>query len=333
MNALRASLAALVAATACLAPSVASADPAAAEALFREGRHLLDEGQTEEACIKLAESQVQDPSSGTMLNLGLCHELEHKLATAWSDYVIAARLAREQGRPDRAAVADKKASDLEPRLPYLTVTAVAPAAGLEIDRGTERLGPGLLGSTVPVDPGSYVITASAPGRREWKTTIAVAEAESKTVQVPELEPESSPAAPPVLPPAPLTIAPPPPPAPPAPAPPAPSGGGAIGWIIGGTGMVALAAGAGFGIASLAKYHDATQLCPSHANCSSDAISARSSAESKAWISNVGIGIGVVGVGIGGWILLSGGRGKPATRIALRTAPDATGMRVSVERGF
>jgi hypothetical protein len=267
-----------------------------------------------------------------MLNLGLCHELEHKLATAWSDYVSAARLAREQGRPDRVGVADKKASDLEPRLPYLTVTAVAPAAGLEIDRGAERLGPALLGSAVPVDPGTYVVRASAPGRREWKTTIDVAEAESKTVQVPELEQEAPPAAAPEPPPSTPAIALAPPPAPPAAAPPA-AGGGALGWILGGTGATALAVGTGFGIASLAKYHDADSMCPSHTNCSSDAISARSSAESKAWISNVGIGIGVVGVGIGSWILLTGGHGKPTTRMAVRSTPDAAGMRVSLEQSF
>src|SRR5271154_603178 len=133
------SLVTLVAVATSLSPSTASADPAAAEALFREGRRLLDEGKTDEACLKLAESELQDPSSGTLLNLGLCHELQHKVATAWSNYVSAGQLARDQGRMDRAAVAEKKAADLAPRLPYLTITTTAPTPGLEIKRGDDRL--------------------------------------------------------------------------------------------------------------------------------------------------------------------------------------------------
>jgi tetratricopeptide (TPR) repeat protein len=329
-----ASLAAVVAVAAFLAPSPASADPAAAEALFREGRRLLDDGKTEEACSKLAESQAQDPSSGTLLNLGWCHEIQHKLATAWSDYVSAARLAREQGRPDRAVVADKKATDLEPRLPHLTVTAIAPAVGLQIERGDERIGLGLLGSAVPLDPGSYVITARAPGHRSWKTTIDVAEAESKTVQVPGLEAEApAPAEAPETPLGPPAIAVLPPDGVLNAASSQASHGHTFGWIIGGVGVAGLAVGAVAGIASLISYHDATTLCPSRSGCGDAAISARNSAESKAWVSNIAFGVGVVGVGIGSFVLLTGRRSGPSTSVAVRAAPDATGMRVSLEQSF
>lgn len=332
-----ASLVSIVAVAALFSPSTASADPAAAEALFREGRRLLDEGKTEQACLKLAESQAQDPSSGTLLNLGLCHEMQHKIATAWSNYVAAAQLARDQGRAERADVAEKKAAELEPRLPYLTVTVAVAVAGLQIMRGAEIVGPGLLGSAVPVDPGSYVVTASAAGHRPWKTTIDVGEAESKTVEVPELEPEAPPAAEaPVPPPAPPAIEPVAPPTPPAPVTPPPSkaGGGAlVGWILAGTGIAAVAVGVGFGVASLASYHDANTLCPTHADCAADAMSARSSAESKAWVSNVAIGVGVVGVGAGVVVLLTARRGQPSTALAVRTTPNGGGMGVSLERSF
>ena len=327
------SLAAIVATTALLAAGTASADPPSADALFREGRRLLEEGRTDEACLTLAQSQAQDPSSGTLLNLGLCHEVQHKLATAWSDYVAAAQLARDQGRMDRASVAEKKASELEPRLSYLTVTAGAPVPGLAIARGDVLLGPSLLGSAVPLDPGSYTVTASAPGRRPWKTTVDVAEAEFKSVQVPELEPEAAPAPAPELPPAPRAVVEAPPAAPPVAAPPPATGGHAVGWIIGGTGVAALAVGAGFGLASFSSYHDAESLCPSHRNCSIDALSARSSATARAWVSNVAFGVGLVGTGIGTWLLLSGRHAAPAARVGVACTPDGEGMRVSVERSF
>lgn len=78
-------------------------------------------------------------------------------------------------------------------------------------------------------------------------------------------------------------------------------------IIGGTGLAALALGGGFGVASLVSYHDATTLCPTRNECNADALSARNSAETRAWVSNVALGLGVVGVGVGvgGWLLLGG----------------------------
>jgi hypothetical protein len=92
-------------------------------------------------------------------------------------------------------------------------------------------------------------------------------------------------------------------------------------------------GAGFGVASLGSYHDAEQQCPSHTNCSDNAMSARNSAESKAWISNVAIAVGVVGVGIGAWIVISGRQGEPETRVAVWPRPESGGLRVALERSF
>jgi hypothetical protein len=233
-------------------------------------------------------------------------------------------------------VAEKKAADLAPRLPYLTVTVVAPAPGLEIMRGDDHLGPGSLGSAVPLDPGSYVVVASAPGYRAWKTTINVAEAETKTVVVPALEPEAPPQAEavqaPPAPQAPALIPLASPPETPAAESSTHGSGTTLGWILGGSGVVALGVGAGFGIASLVSYHDASVLCPLHQGCSADAMSDRNSAEWKAWVSNIALGVGVVGVGFGGWILLSNPHREHTTRLAFRV-PNAAGMRLSLEQSF
>jgi hypothetical protein len=66
-----------------LSTSRASAGPTAAEALFQEGRQLLEEGHVDEACLRLAESYAQEPASGTLLNLARCHQTQGKIATAW----------------------------------------------------------------------------------------------------------------------------------------------------------------------------------------------------------------------------------------------------------
>jgi hypothetical protein len=318
-------------------PSIARADPAAAEELFREGRRLLDQGETDRACLKLAESQAQDPSSGTLLNLALCHEKQNKLATAWSEYVSSARLARDQGRVDRALVAEQKAAELEPRLPRLNIVVGVEVPGLEIFRDDHRLGPGLLGSPIPVDPGTYVISATAPGRAAWSQRVAVTEAESKTVQVPEL----TGAVPPAPPSAQETSNPPPlrPGAPPAAPDPGaastPSSGhrGPLGWILGAAGIATIGVGAGFGFISLASYRHATSACPSHADCAPDALTARSRAEWQAWVSDVTLGAGIVATTIGAYIFVRDLHDPRPTRVVVGCSSDLAAVGVSIERSF
>src|SRR5262245_21964036 len=97
---------------------------AAAEALFKDGKALMDRGDYAAACAKFAESERLDASSGTMLNLGRCLAQQGKTASAWAKYLEAGRIAREQGRAARAAEAKKKAAELEPDLSYLAIVPV-----------------------------------------------------------------------------------------------------------------------------------------------------------------------------------------------------------------
>lgn len=303
----------------------ARADAAAAEALFRDGRRLMDEGRINEACEKLQESQAQDPSSGTLLNLALCREKQGRVASAWADYLSAARLARTQGKPDRATTAESKAAALEAILPRVLVRASSQIE-LRLVCGDKQLGRGIIGTAVPVDPGTCSVAASAPGMRTWSTTITVREKETTTVDVPPLEPE---AAPPASASAPASSA--PAPAPPMvssapPVRPAPSAGVAVrsssspmGWILGAVGVAALGAGAAFGASSLASYREAERLCPSHRGCSDDAIASRDSAETKAWLTNVALGVGVIGVGVGAYLLLRKPAAEPHVSIGMAPA--------------
>jgi tetratricopeptide (TPR) repeat protein len=114
-------------------------DIAAAEALFREGRELMDKGDYTAACAKLAQSQRLDASSGTLLNLAMCHEKQGKNATAWAEFLAAARLAASQNKADRADEAKQRAAELEPKLTYLTIVVAQPVDGLEIRRDDVKL--------------------------------------------------------------------------------------------------------------------------------------------------------------------------------------------------
>jgi len=171
-----------------------------AEGLFKQGKKLLAEGKVAEACEKLASSYHIDPAGGTLLNLGACHELEGKTATAWAELNDALAMANSAGRVERQKVARQHIAALEPRLSRVTVVAPPGGGDLEVKLDGVVLARGALGTGMPVDPGDHTATATAPGKLAWTQTVKVGPAESRTLRVPALEDvPAPPAAPPPAP--------------------------------------------------------------------------------------------------------------------------------------
>ncbi|HEU4410039.1 MAG TPA: hypothetical protein VFS43_32590 [Polyangiaceae bacterium] len=308
-----AALALLAGAALSAAPGAARANPAAAEALFKEGRRLLKAGQLDEACPKFAESQRLDPSSGTLLNLADCHERQGKVASAWAEFLSASRLASTQGDAARMGEGQRRAARLEPKLSYLTVRAGAAAApGLVVKRDGEKVEAAQFGSRLPIDPGTHTLSAEAPGRLPFQTSVLVRpNGDDVKVEVPDLAPAPA-APPPAAAPGPRASAGPadaPPPRPAAASRPA------LGYVLGGVGVAALGVGAVFGVMAVSTYQKADDACPEHKGCSPQAIDDRDRATSQAWIANVGLGVGLVGVAVGGYLLLR----SPATPAGAATA--------------
>lgn len=280
-----------------MAPRHAHAVSPLAEALFEEGRRLLVAGRTDEACLKFAESLAQDVSSGTLLNLALCHETQGKLATAWAEYRAASRLARSQNRIDRAEAAEARALRLEPKLPRLTLAVQRSLPGQSVLIDEFALGEGALGVAVPIDPGAHRITASAPGHRTWTTTVLIESAEQRTLDLPTLEPEAAAA----LAPLPAAMEP-------------PSSAPIVGWIVGGAGVAGLAVGTAFGLSSLASYREADEQCPSHLQCNDAAIAERRQAQSKAWGATIAFGVGLAAAATGAYLILSSAPTAPREKV-------------------
>ncbi len=170
--------------------SLAQDEKIAAEAIFNEARTLMDQGRFAEACPKLAESQRLDPAVGTLLYLGECYEKEGKVASAWAAFKSAASAARNAGQTAREQTANKHASDLEPRLPRLTlvVPSGSEVSGLVVQRDDIDLGSVAWGTAVPVDPGKHHILASAPGKKPWSKDVDIGTQPTvTTVTLPRLE--------------------------------------------------------------------------------------------------------------------------------------------------
>jgi serine/threonine-protein kinase len=177
---------------------------AAAEALFDEGRALMDKGDIAGACRKFEESDRLDPAPGTLLNLASCYERLGKVASAWATYRSAAPMARERGQAEREKFARQRAAELEPRLPRLRVTVPEQSRveGLTIVRDGKDLAASLWGQALPVDPGTVEVTASARGREPWSGRAELKEGKTDELVVPLLkslppgaEPTAAPAPP------------------------------------------------------------------------------------------------------------------------------------------
>jgi hypothetical protein len=167
-----------------------SADPAAAESLFYEARTLMSRGQYTEACPKLEESLKLDDGIGTRFNLADCHEHVGKVASAWAGFLDVAGKAKLAGQADREKIARKRAAALESRLPKLVVDVEGSKdTSLEVRRDDVVLGSAAWGAAIPVDPGTHKVTATAPGKQAWESTVQVSEGKTTKVSVPrELAP-------------------------------------------------------------------------------------------------------------------------------------------------
>src|SRR5450432_729978 len=148
----------------------ARADAGLAQALFDDGKRLMQAGKLDEACPKLQKSFEVDPAGGTLLHLASCLEQEGKLASAWVRYNDALSMAKRDGRKDREDIARGKVAELEPRLArlHITVPDASRVPGLTIQRATETIPADLWGTPAPVDLGTYDIVVTAPGYKTFK---------------------------------------------------------------------------------------------------------------------------------------------------------------------
>ncbi|HEY3593994.1 MAG TPA: hypothetical protein VGL13_08970, partial [Polyangiaceae bacterium] len=156
-------------------------DPAAARALFTEARQLAGEKKFDQACPKFEESQRLDPGIGTLFNLADCWDRIGRTASAWARFLDVAAAARGAGQAERERVARDRASKLEPKLSRLTLQVQSPASGERVSKDGVDIGAAEWGTPVPSDPGDHVIEATAPGKKAWKTTTALATGGAKVV--------------------------------------------------------------------------------------------------------------------------------------------------------
>jgi hypothetical protein len=263
-----------------------ASNKAAAEALFRDGRALYDQGKYPEACAKLAESERLDPAPGTLLNLGGCYEKNGQTASAWATFKEAMAASHVKGRTDWEDLARTRAAALEPTLSRLTIAVASKADGLTVTRDGSNVGSAEWGTAIPVDPGSHVVDAQAPHRKPFHQAVSVPSGgASITVTVAELDPADQGGGAPT---------------------PEPSSNGStqrtIGLVIGGLGIVGIGVGTAFGFIAMSKENDATKNdCDATNHCNPQGVQLGKDAQSAATASTIAFAVG--GIALAGGVLL------------------------------
>jgi hypothetical protein len=304
-----------------LAAEPTPSDKALAEALFRDGKRLMDEGkQVREACAKLAESQRIDPKLGTLLNLAACHEKEGRTASAWAEFTEAASLAAKQDQEDRVEFAKGRALDLERRLSRLLIQVSAPEPDMRITLNNRTMSAAAVGSSIPVDPGELSIKVTAPGKEPWSEKVVIAPGPStKRLLIPELKEKTSP-----------EPDPPPPEDAPEDPPRAAESRGFPPLFIGGmaaagVGLVGIGVGAVFGARTLSKAGEVEENCDGLA-CNAAGLEANDEAYTSATISTVAFSAGLACAAAGAAMMIIAGPSKGAKKSGggVWVAPSAFG---------
>jgi hypothetical protein len=310
--------------------STAHADIKDAEELFRQGKAEMAKGNYDKACPMFAESYKQDAAMGTLLNLALCHEAVGRIASAWGEWRAVEQQARAAVPPreDRIKMAKEHAEKLEPRLSRIKILVPADVRvdGLTVKIDGEAKGEPLWGG-IPVDPGTRKLVVTAPGKKTLTRDVKIDdEGVVVPVTIPKLED------------APVAEG------------PKGAGGGAVtgpdlekveeyaanrarrtaGFVVGGIGIATLAVGGAFGIGAIINDGNAKDACPapciegSREAADADAKTDRAFVFSN--IANVTLPLGILGAGIGAYLVLTAG---PTEKVAVTPMTSSHARGVSV----
>jgi hypothetical protein len=251
-----------------------------------------------------------------MLNLAVCHQGQGHFASAWSEFREALALARTDGRRDREELALQHLPQVEPKVSHLTVVVdpKAEVPGLTVKVDGQAVGRAAWNSPLSVDAGSHEVTVSAPGKVDHLVTVqGIGVADSKSVTILPLddvpagsnsplhsesgqEPSSS---------DPLR------------------GKRAAGFIVDGVGLVALGVGSVFGVEAIQNRRDSDASCSGSVCRTQSSVDLNNDAQRFANYANVGIGVGIVGLAIGTYLVLTSSAPKPvagSTALGVKVLP-------------
>jgi hypothetical protein len=320
-------LVAAVAAVTPLASAQSAADRETARALMKQGDTAFDAADYSAAleAYETAHGIMQVPSTGVAL--ARAQEKLGLLLEARNSVLAVARMPARPNEPaaftEARAAADDLAETLEARIPSLSVDV----------RGSEQVRVAIDGAELPraqfrvrrkLNPGRYTVVASAPGFREAREEVVLAESQARELEL-ELEPSTGPITETWSDPGKASAV--------AVRDDAPRGSrlSPLVYVGFGVGAAGIAVGSVAGVMSLSKTSSARERCVED-RCSPAASDDIDAARTLATVSNIGFGIGVAGAAVGVYALLTSNRERPAQK-ARRVEPLVGARFVGVRGAF
>jgi hypothetical protein len=282
-----------------VSPAIAFAQDAHTEAQekFAQGRAAMVRGDYKSAYESFKQSRALESGRGTLVNLAICEEALGLLVLAQQHFVEV--LPELPSEDDRVPVVKEHINSLRTRVPHLRVDAAGAPAGATILVDDKATTESALDDLL-LDPGAHVVIAKAPGQpdRRYDTTLGDGKRgvvkiiwQSSTSAQPSEGSSSG------------------------------SGKRTAGFVIGGIGVAGLALGGITGAIALSDHGSVTSACPSQKGCSADVVSKASAGKTMSIVSTAGFAGGVLGVGIGAYLILSSKSAPAAPAVGWSMNPD------------
>jgi tetratricopeptide (TPR) repeat protein len=243
-------------------------------------------------------------------HIGLCEEHLGQLAAALGDYELAAHEAEEARVAEVSAQVASRRADLRARIPQITIVRGAGGEYATVSLDGVSLGSSSIGAKLPIDPGPHRVEAVASGFKPFRVTIEIAEKEAKKV---EITLERLPVAAPAAETSPLA-------AHPGAESTEPEKPSPLPFVIGGVGVASLGASAVFFVLRQKAINTLEQDCTLRGNeCPKESASTYDHGKAYNLLANVTLGVGVAGVGVGTYLLLTQKK-QPTSSVAFHLAP-------------
>ena len=299
-------------------PAVADtsgADLASVRKKFDQALALEQAGDCKAALPLLRDVELARPSSQVRFHVALCLERTGRLVDAREAYLRAkddADVREGDESLDLAKKCASAASEMDERIPRVEIRVPEDivSARWSVDGGPPQSV--IASPIVRLDPGTHTLTISSPGRRSFERTLKVKERDATVVLKVDLPPDED------------AIGEPATDARPAPRPVArrdePATVNTLPWVLGGTGLAALATSGVFYALRDSTIHRLDDACgPSRADCPRSEQSTEDRGRLYTTTANIFLGVGSAAL-IGGVVLYVA---QP------RPAPRAQTLRASV----
>lgn len=276
------------------------AEIAAARAIFNEAKDLEKAGQWADAQARFKKVAEVRMTPQVRFHLALCDENLGHLVSAINGFELAAEEAKQAGAlaTDVAENAPGRAEALRKRVPHVRIEVKGKLGSGKVLLDGAPVAAALLGTDIPVDPGTRTVELERGGKTAFKKELSLAEEAKETVEIDAGEgeapvPSASASAVPIAPPAGLSF---PPPLP------------AI--VAGGVGVLSLGGAGVFFALRESTISEVRATCDDpkrDKGCDKRKRSVADDGKTYTLLTNVLLGVGAAGVAAGAvlWLVLPG----------------------------